>query len=116
MSCIPGYDGYANTIPASTSATSGFSIPVTARYTLCSVTACAVSASIVTPLELINSKWQTSGGMKGGISIGGIVREVWKDGGARAFTRGLGMRVAYAIPANGISMTIYESLKRWKGI
>ncbi|GAA5830350.1 hypothetical protein JCM3770_003085 [Rhodotorula araucariae] len=94
-------------------------IPVTLRYTLCSVTACSIAACVTTPIEVVQARWQTSGAAgksadRGGIM--GIVRELWRQGGPRAFTRGLGIRIAYAIPANGISMTVYESVKRWKGI
>ncbi|BGP31400.1 hypothetical protein JCM10296v2_003164 [Rhodotorula toruloides] len=100
--------------PADT-ATETSGIPVTFRYTLCSVSAVAVAACTTSPIEVIQARWQTSGGtVKGGISQ--IVRDLWRQEGAKAFTRGLGIRVAYAIPANGISMTIYESIKRWKGL
>jgi hypothetical protein len=43
----------------------------------------------------VNSKWQTSAGKIGGVEE--IVRDIWRKGGARGFTRGLGMRVAYAV-------------------
>ncbi|BGP47427.1 hypothetical protein JCM10450v2_003279 [Rhodotorula kratochvilovae] len=94
-------------------------IPVTLRYTLCSVTACSIAACVTTPIEVVQARWQTSGAAgksAAGGGIMGIVRELWRQGGPRAFTRGLGIRIAYAIPANGISMTVYESVKRWKGI
>ncbi|KAJ8294702.1 putative mitochondrial carrier C4G8.08 [Rhodotorula toruloides] len=134
MRFIPNYSSYRpssaspsssaqpdspSTSPASSSpadtATESTGIPVTLRYTLCSVSAVAVAACTTSPIEVIQARWQTSGGtVKGGISQ--IVRDLWRQEGAKAFTRGLGIRVAYAIPANGISMTIYESIKRWKGL
>nr|CRX78999.1 hypothetical protein ls5930a1_00070 [Leucosporidium scottii] len=105
---IPGYDAYGPPpIPPPPSPSSSWTLPTTARYTLCSVTACSLAACV-------QSRWQTSGGK--GEGVGGIVRGLWRQGGVAAFGRGLGIRVAYAIPANGISMTVYESLKRWKGI
>ncbi|KAM0746545.1 mitochondrial carrier [Meredithblackwellia eburnea MCA 4105] len=108
---IPSYDAYK---PATASTESATSLALTARYTLCSVVACAISASVVNPIELVQSRWQTSAGKGGGVKA--IVKELWKQGGVLAFSRGLGVRVMYAIPANGISMTVYESFKRWKGI
>ncbi|GAA5859702.1 hypothetical protein JCM8547_006991 [Rhodosporidiobolus lusitaniae] len=87
-------------------------IPIALRYTFCSVTACAVAATISTPIEVVNARWQTSGGkIKGGVSE--IVREAYRQGGVRAFTRGMGVRIAYAIPANAIAMSTYESVKRY---
>ncbi|GAA5994500.1 uncharacterized protein JCM10292_002100 [Rhodotorula paludigena] len=125
---IPNYSAYRpaspsrdspSAPPAPDSPASGAvsGIPVTLRYTLCSVAACSVAATATTPIEVVQARWQTSGasgGAQGGIRQ--IVRELWRQGGAMAFTKGLSFRIAYAIPANGISMTVYESVKRWKGI
>lgn len=131
-SFIPHYDAYRPSPPSSLPSTP-YELPLTLKYTLCSVTACSLAASVTNPIELVQSRWQTSAGKGlGEKGVKGIVRELWKQGGVRAFGRGLGIRVAYAvsvvrggggrelmkmqIPANGISMTVYESLKRWKGI
>ncbi|GJN89540.1 hypothetical protein Rhopal_002527-T1 [Rhodotorula paludigena] len=125
---IPNYSAYrpaspprdspsARPAPDSPSSDAFSGIPVTLRYTLCSVAACSVAATATTPIEVVQARWQTSGasgGAQGGIRQ--IVRELWRQGGAMAFTKGLSFRIAYAIPANGISMTVYESVKRWKGI
>ncbi|BGO98744.1 SNc domain-containing protein [Rhodotorula toruloides] len=115
-SAQPDSPSASSTSPApADAATETSGIPITLRYTLCSVSAVAVAACTTSPIEVIQARWQTSGGtVKGGISQ--IVRDLWRQEGAKAFTRGLGIRVAYAIPANGISMTIYESIKRWKGL
>ncbi|BGP15411.1 hypothetical protein JCM10213_005089 [Rhodosporidiobolus nylandii] len=101
--------------PPSTALPEVSGIPTTLRYTLCSVTACAIAATTTTPIEVVQARWQTSGGkVKGGIMQ--IVRETYRQGGVRAFTRGMGARIAYAIPANGISMTLYEYIKRQNGL
>lgn len=114
---IPGYSPHAATTGASPdspspaspaspssshpSSTSNLlsSVPVTLRYTLASVTACSIAACITTPIEVVQARWQTSGVSgkvaRGGIS--GIVKTMWKREGARAFTRGLGIRIAYAV-------------------
>lgn len=85
----------ASSAPADV-ATESSGIPVTLRYTLCSVSAVAVAACTTSPIEVIQARWQTSGGtVKGGISQ--IVRDLWRQEGAKAFTRGLGIRVAYAV-------------------
>lgn len=56
-------------------------------------------ACVTTPIEVVQARWQTSGAAgktaRGGIA--GIVKEMWRQGGARAFTRGLGIRIAYAV-------------------
>ncbi|GAA5986863.1 hypothetical protein JCM10908_000929 [Rhodotorula pacifica] len=114
---IPGYSAVASSSssPRPEPVAAPGTIPITFRYTLCSVTACVIAACVTTPIEVVQARWQTSGGkIQGGVSE--IVRQMWKTGGPMAFTRGLGIRIAYAIPANGISMTVYESIKRWKGL
>lgn len=87
---IPSYSAYG---PASATTSDS---PHILRYTLCSVTACSLAASVTNPVELVQSRWQTSAG-KRGVSVGGIVRELWRQGGVRAFGRGLGVRIAYAV-------------------
>ncbi|POY73744.1 hypothetical protein BMF94_3282 [Rhodotorula taiwanensis] len=117
---IPGYSATSSSssrpsTPAPEPTTPPGTIPLTLRYTLCSVTACVIAATTTTPIEIVQARWQTSGGkIEGGLTE--IVKTMWRTGGPMAFTRGLGIRIAYAIPANGISMTMYESVKRWKGI
>ncbi|KAI5476901.1 mitochondrial carrier protein [Pseudohyphozyma bogoriensis] len=109
---IPGYSAYRSTTPPPP-ITDG--LPLTARFTLCSVSACALAAMVTNPFEVVQSRWQTSAGKeKGGIKE--IVRGVYRQGGVLAFTKGMSVRMAYAIPANGVSMTVYEALKQWKGI
>ncbi|SGY79714.1 BQ5605_C008g05208 [Microbotryum silenes-dioicae] len=114
---IPNYDPYHTnkSAPNAETTSSSGGLPLTARYTLCSVSACAVAVSVTNPIELVQSRWQTSRGLARD-GIGGIVKELWRMGGPKAFARGLGIRIAYAIPSNAISMTTYESMKRWKGI
>lgn len=95
---IPDYDAYKPASSTSYSSTTSSGIPITARYTLCSVSACTLAAAVTNPIELVQSRWQTSGGTGvHGVGIGGIVRELYKQGGVRAFSRGLGIRVAYAV-------------------
>ncbi|GAA6024695.1 hypothetical protein JCM11491_003618 [Sporobolomyces phaffii] len=111
---IPGYSSL-DPKASTTSAAQLEGIPLTARYTLCSIASCCVAACSTNGIEVVQARWQTSGGKESG-GVQGIVKELWRQGGVKAFGRGLGVRIAYAIPANGISMTVYESLKRWYGI
>ncbi|GAA5927359.1 uncharacterized protein JCM15063_005873 [Sporobolomyces koalae] len=111
---IPGYSSL-DPKASTTSKEPLEGIPLTARFTLCSIASCCAAACTTNPIEVVQARWQTSGGKAAG-GIMGIVKELYQQGGAKAFSRGLGVRIAYAIPANGISMTVYESLKRWKGI
>lgn len=91
---IPNYDAYKPTPPPDPSSPLG-GLPLTARYTLCSVAACTVAAAVTNPIELVQSRWQTSAGKGGGVKK--IVRELWRQGGVRAFGRGLGIKVMYAV-------------------
>lgn len=94
---IPGYSAVqSSSIPRPEPVAAPGTIPITLRYTLCSVTACVIAACVTTPIEVVQARWQTSGGkIQGGVSE--IVRQMWKTGGPMAFTRGLGIRIAYAV-------------------
>ena len=109
---IPGYSAYT---PSTTPPPTPPSVPFY-HYTILSMLSCAIAVSTTSPIELVQSRWQTSGADKNKTSVGGIVKELWRQGGPRAFTRGMSMRVAYSLPANALSMTTYEMIKRWKGM
>ncbi|KAF7724686.1 hypothetical protein EC973_000794 [Apophysomyces ossiformis] len=72
-----------------------------------------VAIFISTPLDIIKTRWQVSAEepafRKGPITI---ARQMWtKEGGPRAFSRGLGARIVWGIPTTVLSMTIFELLK-----
>ncbi|KAM0789031.1 hypothetical protein ACM66B_003097 [Microbotryomycetes sp. NB124-2] len=122
---IPGYSGYKTGVVTSTSTQAmddpleATGIPIGLRYTLCSVVSCALSVSLTNPIEVVQARWQTSGSdpLKAREGIRGIVRQLMREGGGlKAFTKGLGVRVCYALPANAISMSVYEGMKKWRGI
>lgn len=97
---IPGYsslDPKRSTTPTAANANEKLGgVPLTARYTLCSVASCCVAACSTNGIEVVQARWQTSGGhVKGGVMA--IVKELWSQGGAMAFSRGLGVRIAYAV-------------------
>lgn len=93
----------------------------TLLYTLCSMGACTTSTVITNPVDIVQTRWQTSGGKitSDGLSkskegtLKDIARHLWQQGGPKAFMRGVSVRVSYALPANAIGMTVYESLKRY---
>lgn len=45
---------------------------------------------------MVQARWQTSGGKAVG-GVTGIVKELYRQGGAMAFSRGLGVRILYAV-------------------
>ncbi|KAK4057798.1 hypothetical protein OIO90_001017 [Microbotryomycetes sp. JL221] len=122
---IPGYNGYrtgvsnsaSNVETSSSTSLTNETIPIPLRYTLCSVVACALSVSLTNPIEVVQARWQTSGTRSQALGgVQGIVKTLYAQGGLSSFTKGLGVRVAYALPANAISMSVYEGMKKWKGI
>lgn len=118
---IPGYSAVqsSSSTPRPEPIAAPGTIPITLRYTLCSVTACVIAACVTTPIEVVQARWQTSGGkIQGGVSE--IVKQMWKTGGPMAFTRGLGIRIAYAVrcsslhssasPCSGLARTLTSPL------
>lgn len=87
-------------------------------YLICSAIACTLAASLSNVLDVVKTRWQISTSQAGGLereyrtSPREIIRRMWREeGGWRAFTRGMGARVAWAVPATTISMTCFEVLK-----
>lgn len=92
----------------------------TLRYTACSMGACALSVILTNPVDIVQTRWQTSGGKitsdglkesKEG-TLKDVFKHLWKSSGPKGFMRGVGIRILYALPANAIGMTCYESLKK----
>jgi Mitochondrial carrier protein len=85
-------------------------------YVACSSIACAIGITISTPLDIVKTRWQISSSEEGTFYKRGpmhIIQDMWRQGGSRAFTRGLLTRICWGIPSTAISMTIYESIKDW---
>lgn len=83
--------------------------------------ACALSVVLTNPVDIVQTRWQTSGGKitseglkesKEG-TLKDVVKHLWRSSGPKGFMRGVGIRIFYAIPANAIGMTTYESLKKY---
>jgi solute carrier family 25 iron transporter 28/37 len=105
----------------------GYHLPSTSRetivsqlpfmtYVTCSSIACAIGITIPTPLDIVKTRWQISSSEEGRSYKQGplhIIKDMWRQGGGRAFSRGLLTRICWGIPSTAISMTIYESMKDW---
>lgn len=93
---------------------------MTLRYTACSIGACALSVVCTNPVDIVQTRWQTSGGKitSDGLknsregTLADVFRHLWQTSGPKGFMRGVGIRIFYALPANAIGMTTYESLKK----
>ncbi|GAA96183.1 uncharacterized protein L969DRAFT_84047 [Mixia osmundae IAM 14324] len=109
---IPGYSTRtSNAPPASKLGLTETELML--RYMASSSIACATAVTLTNPLDAVTARLQTSGGRYGGVR--NIVKYMWTHGGLSAFTRGIKVRIAYAIPSNTISMLVYEQVKRkWK--
>lgn len=83
-------------------------------YVTCSSIACAIGITISTPLDIVKTRWQISSSEEGNSYKRGpvhIIKQMWQQGGYRAFSRGLLTRICWGIPSTAISMTIFESIK-----
>ncbi len=77
------------------------------RYAMCSATGMSAAAVITNPLEVVRTRWQTSGGYmtvstpNGDVTktatLPGLIQQIWKQAGWRGFMRGAGMRVMYYV-------------------
>ncbi|KAK9896895.1 mitochondrial carrier [Cystobasidium minutum MCA 4210] len=114
---IPGY--VASQGPRKAQEHPIFSL-TTLRYTACSMGACALSVVLTNPVDIVQTRWQTSGGKitSDGLkesregTLKDVFKHLWQTSGPRGFMRGVGIRIFYAIPANAIGMTAYESFKK----
>lgn len=71
--------------------------------------ACAVMSSLVThPLDIVKTNQQGTTTSDGMVKI---FRHIWQQEGLRGLYRGAGLRCAAIIPASGLFMTVYESVK-----
>jgi len=106
---IPGYSPSSSRAPSrAVSAISEETLIL--RYLLTSSAACGISVTVTNPIDAVQARWQTSAGKAGNLTD--IIKTMWRIGGMSTFLRGIGARIAYTIPANAISMTTYEWVKR----
>jgi len=77
------------------------------RYAMCSAAGMSTAAFITNPLEVVRTRWQTSGGYmsvstpNGDVTkmatLPGLIQQIWRQAGWRGFMRGAGMRVIYYV-------------------
>ena len=77
------------------------------RYAMCSAAGMSTAAAITNPLEVVRTRWQTSGGHitvstpNGDVTkkatVPSLIQQVWRQAGWRGFMRGASMRVIYYV-------------------
>ncbi|KAG8775162.1 hypothetical protein FRC19_001930 [Serendipita sp. 401] len=108
---IPNYNPYKSTAQAKGDGAT--EVQLATRYAATSAAAMSLSAIVTNPIEIVRTRWQTSGGdVNRPISMTALIREMWRQAGWRAFMRGSVVRGIYYIPSNAISMTTFEMLRR----
>jgi hypothetical protein len=115
---IPGYSPYpgfqANSNPppldpsiAEIGQENESQVRLAGRYAMCSVTGMSTAAFITNPLEVVRTRWQTSGGRitvstaDGDVTkratLPALIQQIWRQAGWRGFARGASMRVIYYV-------------------
>lgn len=93
---IPGYNPYTSSAKPKGSETE--EIELAARYAATSAMAMSLSAMITNPIEVVRTRWQTSGGdVDRPKSIVSMMKQMWKQAGWRAFMRGGLVRGLYYV-------------------
>jgi hypothetical protein len=95
---IPGYNPYTSASKPKESTSETEEIEIAARYAATSAVAMSVSAIITNPIEVVRTRWQTSGGdIDRPSNILSMMKVMWKQAGWRAFTRGALIRGLYYV-------------------
>ena len=112
---IPGYSAYpVNSNPppldpsiAGIAPANESQVRLAGRYALCSAAGMSTAAVITNPLDVVRTRWQTSGGymtvstpngdMTKKATLPGLIQQIWKQAGWKGFMRGAGMRVMYYV-------------------
>ncbi|KAK7512870.1 mitochondrial carrier domain-containing protein [Phyllosticta citriasiana] len=66
----------------------------------------------VFPVDTVKSRLQSA---EGNVTVGGVVRQLWKAGGARAFFPGIGPAMCRAVPANAATFLGVEVAQKAMG-
>lgn len=81
-------------------------------YLFCSAVASTSGVVVSTPLDIIKTRWQVSAqehAYQGGPMK--IAQLMWQnEGGFKAFTKGMWIRIAWGIPVTTINMAVFETL------
>ncbi|KAG8831215.1 hypothetical protein FRC17_003464 [Serendipita sp. 399] len=96
---IPNYNPYRSTAQAKGDGAT--EVELATRYAASSAIAMSLSAIVTNPIEVVRTRWQTSGGdVNRPASMIALVREMWRQAGWKAFMRGAAVRGIYYIPSN----------------
>ncbi|CAG8561904.1 15372_t:CDS:2 [Acaulospora morrowiae] len=106
-----GVSSSKSTVMANSTPKSNGELPFT-RYILYSGFAGGVAASFSNILDVVKTRWQVSFSDNKTHSPRAIIRSMYlNEGGFKAFTKGMGARVLWMVPASAVSMTVFEALK-----
>jgi len=115
---IPGYSPYpvfranSNTPPLDSSIAeigpeNESQVRLAGRYAMCSAAGMSTAAVITNPVDVVRTRWQTSGGHmtvstpNGDVTkketLAGLIQQIWRQAGWSGFMRGAGMRVNYYV-------------------
>ncbi|KAJ3274206.1 hypothetical protein HDV01_003279 [Terramyces sp. JEL0728] len=78
----------------------------TAYFLTSSISAC-IAGAITNPPEVIKTRAQIASN----VNTVKIIKELWREGGPRAFAKGMGARMAWIVPSMSITVTMFELLK-----
>lgn len=81
-------------------------------YLFCSAVASAFGIIVSTPLDIIKTRWQVSA-EESTYKVGPlkIAQNMWQhEGGFKAFTQSMLIRIAWGMPVTTINMTVFEML------
>ena len=112
---IPGYSPYpvfqADSNPPSLNAEihpkNESQVQLAGRYAMCSAAGMSTAAAITNPLDVVRTRWQTSGGymsiptpsgdVTNKATLPGMIQQIWRQAGWRGFMRGAAIRVMYYV-------------------
>jgi len=96
MAAIPNYNPYQS--PSKSKGGGTNEMDLAARYAALSATAMSTSAIITNPIEIVRTRWQTSGGdANRPVSLLSMIQDMWRQAGWRAFMRGAMIRGIYYV-------------------
>lgn len=94
---IPNYNPYSRTTKKLGNVEEN-EFELAARYAVTSASAMSISAMITNPLEIVRTRWQTSGGDKNRPkTLTLMIRDMWRQAGWKAFMRGALIRGIYYV-------------------
>lgn len=78
-------------------------------YLFAASVSAAIAGMVSTPMDVIKTRTQ----IKGEKSAWYVAKELYKEGGIRSFTKGMGARIAWVAPSMSLTIAIWETLKTY---